>query len=123
MKPVEETRLERLRELVAEFGSLAALNRATGKRDTDSTYSQILNGSISSTSGRPKLMGSQMARQIETAVGKPNGWMDTSPEALGAWPFSSVSLSDVALLSEPDRRDLETTIKRFVAGCLAGRRG
>ena len=36
------------------------------------------------------------------------------------WPFPTVSLDDIARLSENDRRDLETTIKRFVAGCLAG---
>ena len=37
------------------------------------------------------------------------------------WPFPAVSLDDIARLSENDRRDLETTIKRFVAGCLAER--
>lgn len=122
MRIVEEVRLDRLRELVKEFGSLAALNRATGKTETDSTYSQILNGSIGSNTGRPKAMGSSMARKIEDMLGKPRGWMDTNPDATNQnWPFTSVSLEDVAALSENDRRDLETTVKRFVAGCLAGR--
>lgn len=122
MRTVEEVRLERLRMLVNEFGSLAALNRATGKPERDSTYSQILNGSLGSNTGRPKTMGSSMARQIENALAKPQGWMDTAPEPNSAeWPFPTVSLDDIAQLSENDRRDLETTIKRFVAGCLAGR--
>lgn len=120
MKTVEEVRLERLRMLVEDFGSLAALNRATGKTERDSTYSQILNRSLASNTGRPKTMGSSMARQIERSLGKPKGWMDTSPsQSASSWPFSSISLNDIERLSEGDRRDLETTIKRFVAGCLA----
>ena len=120
MRTVEEVRLERLRMLVKEFGTLAALNRATGKPERDSTYSQILNGSLGSNTGRPKTMGSAMARQIEDVLAKPQGWMDTEPDPVGLeWPFPAVSLEDIARLSENDRRDLETTIKRFVAGCLA----
>lgn len=120
MKTVEEVRYERLRTLVEEFGSIASLNRATGKTERDSTYSQILNKSLGSNTGRPKTMGSSMARQIERSLEKPQGWMDTSPsQEAGSWPFSRVSLEDIEQLSENDKRDLEVTIKRFVAGCLA----
>ncbi|ANN76788.1 hypothetical protein BAU07_06380 [Bordetella flabilis] len=88
--------------LVQETGSIAALNRATGKQDRDSTYSQILNGSISSATGRPKEMGATMARKIEEHLGKPLGWMDTDPEdARTKWPFIDIAPSRFSAL--PDR--------------------
>ncbi|MGG4603149.1 hypothetical protein ACLPHZ_20650, partial [Alcaligenaceae bacterium Me47] len=80
MKTVEEVRRIRLKMLIKEVGGTAAdLNRATGKNDRDSTYSQILNQSLASKTGKPKQMGSPLARALEEACGKPLGWMDTDP--------------------------------------------
>jgi hypothetical protein len=87
--------------LVKERGSITALNKATGKQERDSTYSQILNGSISSATGRPKEMGPAMARKIERATGLPEGWMDTDPiSGNEIWPFSAISSERFKALPE-----------------------
>lgn len=100
MKTAEEVRALRLRQLVDELGSIKALNLATGKSERDSTYSQILNRSKSSVTGRAKEMGPAMARAIEEAVGKPRGWMDSDIGQV-EWPFGSVDPERFASL--PDR--------------------
>ncbi|MGG4774856.1 helix-turn-helix transcriptional regulator [Paenalcaligenes sp. Me52] len=83
MKTVEETRLERLKELIQKHESAAALNRAAGRNERDSTFSQLINGSLNSKTQKPKTMGSDLARQLEESLGLPRGWMDT-PETLTA---------------------------------------
>ncbi|MCQ9615921.1 XRE family transcriptional regulator [Paenalcaligenes niemegkensis] len=56
---------------------------------------------------------------IATGEGTPLPGYVAQEDGLVEWPFPSVSLDDIKRLSDSDRRDLETTIKRFVAGCLA----
>ena len=80
MKTVEETRLARLLQLREEHGSLAKLNALLGLSARDSTLSQIVNGSAGSKSGKPKTMGSPMARRLEEACQKERGWMDLNPD-------------------------------------------
>ncbi|MCX5590901.1 S24 family peptidase [Alcaligenes endophyticus] len=77
MKPVEETRLERLKALIKKYESAAALNRAAGRNERDSTFSQLINGSLNSKTLKPKTMGSDLARQLEVSLCLPHGWMDT----------------------------------------------
>lgn len=91
MKTVEEIRLEKLKGLVQAAGSIASLNRMAGRNERDATISQILNRWTGKT-GKPKELGSTMARELESATGKPRGWMDNDPELQQeAWPFPSVS--------------------------------
>lgn len=92
MKTVEETRVARLRMLISEVGSTAALNRLADRNERDSTLSQILNGAPGSKTNKPKTMGSDLARALELATGKPRGWMDNDPDLLErSWPFPTVS--------------------------------
>lgn len=115
MKTAAQVRLERLRMLVKEFGSIAALNRATGKQERDSTYSQILNGSLSSATGRPKEMGPTMARKIEAVLDKPQGWMDTPPDVPpSTWPFTSISQQRFDLLPERIKGRVEERILALI---------
>lgn len=100
MKTVEETRVARLRMLIAEVGSTAALNRLAERNERDSTLSQILNGALGSKTGKPKTMGSDLARTLESATGKPRGWMDTDPELQGSWPFPSLPIERFEALPE-----------------------
>lgn len=76
-------------------------------------------------------IGSKMAARIEQAFCKPSGWLDWPAdesqanlgfESVDLWPFPSVPLEEIRQLSDNDKRDLEKTIKRFVAGCLAERK-
>jgi len=100
MKTVEETRVARLRMLIAEVGSTAALNRLAERNERDSTLSQILNGALGSKTGKPKTMGSDLARTLESATGKPRGWMDTDPKLQGSWPFPSLAIERFEALPE-----------------------
>lgn len=113
MKTVEEVRRIRLKMLINEMGGKAAdLNRVTGKIDRDSTYSQILNQSIGSKTGKPKQMGSPLARELEAARGKETGWMDTDPDLSGdAWPFATVQKSRILSLDREDIVRLEAALR------------
>ncbi|MDH4867951.1 hypothetical protein SBO82_13355 [Alcaligenes nematophilus] len=113
MKTVEEVRRIRLKMLIKEVGGTAAdLNRATGKNDRDSTYSQILNQSLGSKTGKPKQMGSPLARALEEACGKPLGWMDTDPDLSNdAWPFSAIPKSKLLTLERADVIRLESAMR------------
>lgn len=79
MRTVEEVRRLRLAALRERYGTLSDLNEKLGLLRRDSTLSQILNSSKSTSSGKPKDMGSVMARRIELALGLELGWMDTDP--------------------------------------------
>lgn len=113
MKTVEEVRRIRLKMLINEVGGTAAdLNRATGKIDRDSTYSQILNQSLGSKTKKPKQMGSPLARALEDALGKPTGWMDTDPDLSDdAWPFQHIQKSALLALDRPELIRLEAAIR------------
>lgn len=80
MRTIEEIRLLRLQGLMEEFGvTLAEINRRLERNARDSTLSRILNGAPDSTTGKRRAMGSNQARQLEQAFGKPVGWMDHDP--------------------------------------------
>jgi hypothetical protein len=77
VQTVDKTRRARLEELIREFGSIAELNEAMGMDRTDATFSQIRNMAVHSKSGKPRVMGDDLARRIEEKLKKPDGWMDT----------------------------------------------
>lgn len=80
MQPVTETRLLRLQMLVKKHnGSLADLNEAIGLVRTDATLSQIRTKAPHSKTGKPRVMGDDLARKIEERLSLPTGWMDTPP--------------------------------------------
>ncbi len=78
MKTISEIRRDNLLLLIAEYGSLAALNEKLGLTRTDATLSQIKNGSPDSRTGVAKAMGESVARRIENALSLETGWMDNS---------------------------------------------
>lgn len=80
MQPVTETRLVRLQMLVKKHnGSLAELNEAIGLARTDATLSQIRTKAPHSKTGKPRVMGDDLARKIEERLQLQPGWMDTPP--------------------------------------------
>lgn len=110
MRTVEEIRLVRLQALVAEAGSIANLNRAAGRNERDATISQILTR-WPGKSGKPKELGSAMARELELAMSKPRGWMDNDPDlVIAAWPFASVSPAQYSGLSSMDQAKIEERV-------------
>lgn len=80
MQPVTETRLIRLQMLVKKHNdSLADLNEAIGLVRTDATLSQIRTKAPHSKTGKPRVMGDDLARKIEERLSLDCGWMDTPP--------------------------------------------
>jgi len=80
MHTVSETRLARLQMLVQKHnGSLADLNEAIGLVRTDATLSQIRTKAPHSKTGKPRVMGDDLARKIEERLALEAGWMDTPP--------------------------------------------
>ncbi len=75
MKTVGQIRRENLLSLEKKHGSLAELNQLLELPRPDSTLSQIKNQSMSSR-GKPRMMGSVLARRIESRLNLPDGWMD-----------------------------------------------
>lgn len=79
MQTVQETRRQRVGMLKNEYKSWAALNTALGWERTNTRLSQIHSGTLRSDRGTPYTMGDETAREIETKLSKPAGWMDTPP--------------------------------------------
>lgn len=107
MKTVEEVRRERLAELRKEVGSLVAMNERLGLTSRDSTLSQLANGAKNSKTGKPKEMGSRLARELETAFKKPVGWMDTDPalsDGMAFAPEVAAVATDMESLSPQARK-------------------
>ena len=80
VKPVEDIRRDNLLLLIAEAGTAAKLSGLTG---VPAPYiSQVKRGVQHSTGTKPRIMGNDQARRLETQMGKPRGWMDTDHSAL-----------------------------------------
>lgn len=74
MKTIEHIHRGNLAILVKEFGGVTAVAEVVGC--TPSQYSQWLNGSANSGTGKPRGMRPSSTRKIEVACKKPSGWMD-----------------------------------------------
>lgn len=74
MKTCAEIRRENLIALASQFGSMAALLRATKRSDRDATFSQVKTGHRS--------MGDDLAREIEERLDLEVGWMDHDQAAV-----------------------------------------
>jgi DNA-binding transcriptional regulator YdaS (Cro superfamily) len=74
MKKIEDVRRENLQRLRKELGSVKALAERLGKEPPQ--VSQWLNASVHSVSGKPRTISSESCREVERALGKPEGWMD-----------------------------------------------
>ncbi len=97
MQTIDETRRQRLEELIVQHGSIASLNEALGYARTDATLSQIRNRSPHSRTGKPRTMGDDVARSIEQTLNLPVGWMDTPP---GLQDLSDHRLAHVVRIME-----------------------
>lgn len=112
---IKETRLTNLRTLVSEAGSVAELARQAKK--SDSQINQILNG-VKSSSGTPRGVGNKLARDLEQAAGKPEGWMDVphTKNTLEVRENSAAYENNKTIWQEPDPKKYRTIkVMRFSA--------
>lgn len=80
MKTSPQIRVANLELLVEEAGTLEAV---AAKAETSSVYlSQVRNRTPDASTGRPRELGTPMARRLETAFNKESGWMDQDHSAL-----------------------------------------
>lgn len=86
MQPIEETRRQRLAELIREYGTQTALSEAIGKAPAQ--ISQWINASLNSKTGKPRVMSNAVAREIEALTKKPVGWMDNLQAGPRPWDFN-----------------------------------
>lgn len=86
-------RLDNLETLIREFGTAEALAAAA---DTSAVYISMLRNSVpDKKTGRPREMGSAMARRLEAAAGKPDGWMDQAHDSLSPAAVTLAKLFDL----------------------------
>lgn len=119
-----KNRLARVHQLVEEAGSLARFAEIVGISPAQAW--QI--ASKSPVRG----IGAKTAAKIEHGFGRPPGWLDMpiGQESVGAtlthdepWPFRLASRDEYEQLTQEEKRDLDKTIARFIAGCLTARDG
>ncbi|MEX3555196.1 MAG: S24 family peptidase [Burkholderia gladioli] len=102
MKTIDEIRLGNLSLAIERLGSARKLAEAA--RVSDAYLSQIKNRLTSTSSGKPKVMGDEVARKIEVALNEPVGWMDTDRtiQAKLTDPKWSGEVREVVVWNHPD---------------------
>jgi hypothetical protein len=109
---VESVRLNNLRALIAELGTIAAVAKAAG---TPASYlSQVLTR-VPSRTGKPRDIGPQLARKLEIGCGKPEGWMDAPHDAAMA-PEDGALLEDIR--TELQGRDVPPHVRQAIMTLL-----
>lgn len=116
MKTVEETRRERLLALIEKEGSLANLLEKIGlARNENSRLSRIANANVRhERGGKPYVMGSPMAREIEEKLNLPTGWMDTPPSPIETYGMTAPleRMAELFAVMEPE---MQYKVVRMVA--------
>lgn len=82
VKTVEECRRENLLALIQEAGSAARLAAISGVAAP--IISQLRRTTPHSTTGKTREMGAEIARRLESKMGRARGWMDQDHSALSA---------------------------------------
>ncbi len=116
MRTIEEirrARLEELRHEVEHLGGYAEINRRRGTNPRSAQLYNIAAANRGTKTGAPMSMGSDLARAIEVAMGKPRGWMDNDPDF---WPFELIDRRRFEALSERQRGAVEAAAARELAG-------
>lgn len=102
--------------LIKNEGSLSNLLEKLGlARTENSRLSRIANANIRhDRGGKPYVMGSPMAREIETKLGLETGWMDTPPGPAEAYGVSQ-PLERMAALFAVMEPEMQYKVVRMVA--------
>lgn len=125
MKTCSEIRHVNLLDLIDKAGSIQAVADRLGKDHAQ--ISQLKTQAKHSKTGKPRLIGDDIARLIEARFELEIGWMDnlhdtersqpssqaTAPTSSAKWPFDMPD-SRLEVLSADDWRYLNTTVKTLV---------
>jgi len=113
MKKIDEIRRENLLKAVKMAGSATKLAQMADI--SAMAISQIKNQSPDSKTGKPKSMGDAIARKIERAVGKEEGWMDTDPDFEELKKYIEEQQISLEKLVAPELRILKKDTKSRLA--------
>lgn len=118
MTTVEETRRHRLKMLVEKHIRMANLCEALGySRKETAGLTRIVNANLRhDRGGKPYIMGSEKAREIESVLELPVGWMDTPTGA--DWPFTGVSQTDYQALTAEQRGIIQGRLAGLIEAML-----
>lgn len=110
VQTIDQTRLARLQMLIAERGGvLANLNEALGFERNHTQLARIRNANArKDRPGKVYSMGDQQAREIETKLGLPTGWMDTPPTLVEQYGEDDVRSKFLTLAVNMPESDLLT---------------
>ena len=75
MSTINEIRRTNLINLLEGFRSVAEFNETMGRSRSDPTFTMIKNQQLNR--GKPRELGSKLAREIELRMNLADGWMDT----------------------------------------------
>lgn len=92
MKTIEDIRHEWLLELIRQHKTIAELNVALERPRTDGTLSQIKTKQADSKTGKIRIMGSDLARDIENKLGLETGTLDHPLHAVAAATPDEINL-------------------------------
>lgn len=124
MRTLADVRRENLIELLKSYPSIADFNVAIGRDRYSPTVTQIKNES-GKTLGRPRRMGSALAREIERRLALPDGYMDEDHaagvaflegEALPVFPIKTIALSGADTMSKETVYLDDDLFKRYFPG-------
>jgi hypothetical protein len=93
VQAIGQIRLENLETLIKQFGTADKLAEAA---ETSPVYiSMLRNRTVDSKTGRPREMGTAMARRMESAAGRGDGWMDKTHDDLSPAALTLAKLFDM----------------------------
>ena len=107
-KSVYDIRRENLNILIDAYGSIAKINKLTGRLRTDSSLSQIRNQTVNTVNHSVRRMGKKLARTLEQQLRLGEGWFDVEhPEggniAIVNVPFGDGGTVRISPVEKSDR--------------------
>lgn len=116
MKTTGDIRRANLLLLIEEVGSQAELSRIT--RVAAPVISQYSRGVERAPGERRRVIGDDIARRIESKMGKPTGWMDVD-RSIARNHEEAAMLDGIRLLSRGQIETLQKLIEQFAAANTA----
>jgi hypothetical protein len=118
VQAIGQTRLDNLETLIKQFGTAEALAEAA---ETSPVYvSMLRNRTLDAKTGRPREMGTAMARRMEKAGGRPSGWMDQAHDDLSPAGITLAKLFDM-IPAGPDKDKCAAICQYLCALARAGK--
>lgn len=118
VQAIGQIRLENLETLIKQFETAEALAQAA---ETSPVYiSMLRNRTVDAKTGRPREMGTAMARRMEKAAKRGPGWMDQAHDDLSPGAITLAKMFDM-VPAGPDREKCAAICQYLCALARAGK--